>query len=111
MTTEEMARTISRLLNNIVLGLDGILNKALKIYGLLIVPWLADIAKVYFAIGYYLRLKRAMTTFILYKKGKADYSFPESYRPITLENTLNKILERVVANCIADTAKEHALLL
>ena len=37
-TTEEIARTISRLLNNIVLGLDRILNKALKAYGPLIVP-------------------------------------------------------------------------
>src|SRR6266702_1686404 len=36
--TEEMARTISRLLNNIVLGLDGILNEALKTCGPLIVP-------------------------------------------------------------------------
>ena len=36
--TKEMARTISCLLNNIVLGLDRILNKALKTYGLLIVP-------------------------------------------------------------------------
>ena len=35
---EEMARTISRLLNNIVLGLDRILNKALKTYRLLIAP-------------------------------------------------------------------------
>ena len=38
MITEEIARTISRLLNNIVLGLDRILNEALKAYGLLIVP-------------------------------------------------------------------------
>src|SRR6266581_2080630 len=58
--TEEMARTISRLLNNIVLKLDKILNKALKTCGPLIIPWLADIAKVYFIIGYYLRLKRAI---------------------------------------------------
>jgi hypothetical protein len=36
--TEEMARTISRLLNNIVLGLDRILNKALKTYRLLKAP-------------------------------------------------------------------------
>jgi hypothetical protein len=36
--TKEIARTISRLLNNIVLGLDRILNKALKTYRLLIVP-------------------------------------------------------------------------
>jgi len=37
-TIEKMARTISRLLNNIALGLDSILNKALKTYRLLIVP-------------------------------------------------------------------------
>jgi len=49
-----MARTISRLLNNIVLGLDRILNKALKTYGLLIAPWLVDVARAYFVIGYYL---------------------------------------------------------
>ena len=48
--------------------------------------------------------------FVLCKKGKVDYSFPGSYRPITLENTLSKILERVIVDCIADTAKEYALL-
>jgi len=51
--TKEMARTISRLLNNIALGLDRILNKALKTYRPLIAPWLADVAKACFAIGYY----------------------------------------------------------
>ena len=35
--TKEITKTISRLLNNIVLGLDRILNKALKTYRLLIV--------------------------------------------------------------------------
>jgi len=53
-TTEEIARTISRLLNNIALGPDRILNKALKTYGPLIAPWLIDVARAYFAIGYYL---------------------------------------------------------
>jgi len=60
-----MARTISRLLNNTVLGLDRILNKALKTYRLLIAPWLADIARVCFIIGYYLQLRRSITTVIL----------------------------------------------
>ena len=60
-----MARTISRLLNNIVPGLDGILNKTLKTYGLLIAPWLADIAKAYFAIGYYPQLRRSIITVVL----------------------------------------------
>ena len=70
-----------------------------------------DIARVYFVIGYYLRLRRAIITFILYKEGKADYLFLESYHPITLENTLSKILERVIADYIVDMAKEYALLL
>jgi hypothetical protein len=39
-----------------------------------------DIAKVYFIIGYYLKLKRAMTIYILYKEGKADYSLLRSVR-------------------------------
>jgi hypothetical protein len=70
-----------------------------------------DIAKVYFIIGYYLRLKRAITMYILYKEGKADYLLLRSYCFIVLENTLSKILERVVVNCIVNTAKEYALLL
>ena len=106
-----MARTISRLLNNIALGPDRILNKALKAYGPLIAPWLADIARAYFVIGYYPRLRRAIITFILRKEGKVDYLLLGSYRPIALENTLSKILERVIADRIADTAEEHALLL
>ena len=65
MTIEEMARTISRLLNNIVLGPDRIPNKALKTYGPLIAPWLIDIARACFTIGYYPRLRRSITIVIL----------------------------------------------
>jgi hypothetical protein len=109
---KEMAKTISRFLNNTVLGLDRILNKALKIYRLLIALQLVDIAKVYFIIGYYLRLKKAIIIFILYKEGKVDYLFLRSYYFIILKNTLSKILRRVVINHIVDIAKKkHALLL
>jgi len=65
MITKEMARTISHLLNNTALGLDGILNEALKTYGPLIVPWLADVARACFAIGYYPQLGRSITTVVL----------------------------------------------
>ena len=105
-----MARTISCPLNNIVLKLNGILNKALKTYRLLIVLQLTDIAKVYFIIGYYLKLKKAIIIFVLYKEGKVNYLFLESYRPIVLKNTLSKILKRVIMDYIADIAEEHALL-
>jgi len=105
-----MARTISRLLNNTVLGLDRILNEALKTYRPLIAPWLADVARACFAIGYYPRLGRSITTVVLRKEGKVDYLIPGSYRPIALENTLSKILKKVIADRIANTAEEHALL-
>jgi hypothetical protein len=49
--------------------------------------------------------------YVLCKEGKADYLLLGSYRPIALENTLSKILERVVVDRIADIAEEHALLL
>ena len=69
-----------------------------------------DIAKVYFIIGYYLRLKKAIRIFILYKEGKADYLLLGSYCLITLKNTLSKILKRVIADYMADIAEEYALL-
>ena len=53
---------------------------------------------------------RAMTTIVLHKEGKADYLFLGSYRPIALENTLSKILEKVIVDCITDIAEEHTLL-
>ena len=49
--------------------------------------------------------------FVLYKEGKVDYLLLGSYRPIALENTLSKILERVIADYIVDMAKEYTLLL
>jgi hypothetical protein len=85
-----MAKTISCLLNNIVLRLKGIPNEVLKTYRLLIIFWLTDIAKVYFIIGYYLRLRRFIIMVILYKKGKADYLVPGSYYFIILKNYLRK---------------------
>ena len=109
--TEEMARTISRLLNNIVLRLNKIPNEALKTYSSLIAPWLADVAKACFAIGYYLRLKKAIIMVILYKKGKAHYLFLGSYCFIVLKNTLSKILKRVIIKYITNIAEKHALLL
>ena len=66
-------------------------------------------ARVYFIIGYFPRFRRAITTVVLYKEGKADYLFLGSYCPIALENILNKILERVIADYIVDMAKKYAL--
>ena len=104
--TKEMAKTISCFLNNIIWGLDKILNKVLKTCGLLIVFWLTDIAKIYFVIGYYPRLRRAIIIYILYKEGKVDYLLLKSYYLIVLKNTLNKVFKRVIVDRITAIVKK-----
>jgi len=47
---------------------------------------------------------------VLQKEGKADYLILGSYRPIALENTLSKILEKVIADRIVNIVEEYALL-
>ena len=109
--TKEMARTISCLLNNIILGLNRIPIKALKTCGLLIIFWLIDVVRAYFVIGHYLRLRKAIIIVILYKEGKADYLFLGTYYLIALENTLSKILKRVIIKYIANIAKKTCLII
>ena len=48
---------------------------------------------------------------IIREISKADYLTLGSYQPIILENTLSKILQKVIADYIVDMAKEYALLL
>jgi hypothetical protein len=50
------------------------------------------------------------TTVVLKKEQKADYSLPGSYRPIALENTLAKLLEKAVADKTTAAVEEHNLL-
>ena len=54
---------------------------------------------------------KELTTIVLRKEGKKDYSFPSSYRLIALENTLAKVIEKALANRIADVVKKEELIL
>jgi hypothetical protein len=47
---------------------------------------------------------------VLKKDSKKDYSLPSSYCLITLENTLAKVIEKLVAEAITDAAEEQDLL-
>ncbi|KAI3047626.1 hypothetical protein CBS147353_11740 [Aspergillus niger] len=61
-------------------------------------------------LGYYPgRWKRARIV-VLRKPGKADYTVPGAYRPISLLNTLGKILEAVIAKRLLHWAESHRLL-
>ena len=49
-------------------------------------------------------------TVILRKEGKKDYSLPGSYQPIALENTITKLIEKVLANRLTRIAEEGNLI-
>ena len=57
-----------------------------------------------------LRYKES-TTVVLRKDRKKDYSLLGSYRPIALENTLAKVIEKILVDCISNAAEGHSLLL
>ena len=97
--------------NNKALGLDGIPNKVLKTVCLDLAEPLAEAISKYLAVGTLLELYKKLTIVVLRKDRKRNYSLPSSYRPIVLENTLAKLVEKIVTNHIATAAEEHALLL
>ena len=83
-----------------MLGLDKILNKAIKVAVKMIVIPFIKAAIVYLQRGELPKYLKATTTVILQKAKKKDYSFPGSYRPNALENTLGKLLEKIIMECI-----------
>jgi len=110
-STEEISKLIRSLLNGKALGPDGIPNEVLKVAVLVIIKDLAEAASYCFASRIILKSLKESITIVLRKEGKKDYSFLGSYRPITLKNTLAKVLEKHVANIISKAAEEHRLLL
>jgi len=108
--TEEISKFIRSLLNRKALGPDGIPNKVLKVAASVIAKDLAEVASYCFASGIILKSFKEFITVVLCKEGKKNYSLPGSYKLITLENTLAKVLEKHVANIISKAAEEHRLL-
>jgi hypothetical protein len=61
-------------------------------------------------LGYHPKRWRSAKIVVLRKPGKPDYSVPGAYRPISLLNTLGKILEAVMARRLSYLAEKHGLL-
>ena len=110
MTKEELEDTIRKLPNGKAPGPDRIPNEVIKLIALVISKDLAQaISHCLADRSLPLRYKES-TTVVLRKDRKKDYSLPGSYRPIALENTLAKVIEKILADCISSAAEEHLLL-
>ena len=92
-------------------GLDGIQNEVLKAARKVLALAIAGIFSTYLEIGYFPTVFRETLTVVLRKEGKADYSLLSSYRPIALENTLGKVLEKLVIERLLEVLERNSLLL
>jgi Reverse transcriptase (RNA-dependent DNA polymerase)/Endonuclease-reverse transcriptase len=109
-TEQDLEQIIKKLPNNKASGPDGIPNEVIKHLRSLIQADLAVAISRHFAAGTLPASYRESTTIALRKEGKKDYTIPGSYRPIALENTLAKLVEKVLATQITQVAEEHNLL-
>jgi hypothetical protein len=61
-------------------------------------------------LGYYPEQWKRAKIIVLRKPGKPDYTIPGAYRPISLLNTLGKVLEAAIAKRLSYYAEAHSLL-
>ena len=102
---------INHLPNGKATGPDGIPNEALKL--LVTLDLLKDLAQAVtslLSLGAVPEAFNETTTAILRKERKDDYTLPGSYRPIALENSLAKLVEKVVVDRITSAVEEYNLL-
>ncbi|KAI3049910.1 hypothetical protein CBS147353_11666 [Aspergillus niger] len=72
--------------------------------------FIADIFAACVHLGHHPKQWRKAKIVVLRKPGKSDYSAPGAYRPISLLNTLGKLLEAVMARRLSFLAEKHNLL-
>lgn len=84
-------------------GADGIPNEALKALPTAFYTFISNIYNAILSIGYTPMYWRTMKMIFIPKPGRADYSIPKSFRPITLSSGLLKGLEKIVKIQIEST--------
>lgn len=110
-TQHEILQTIKHLRARKAPGPYQIPNEILKVIACEICSFLEQIFNDSLALGHYPSHFKETIVVILRKiGGNRDYTSPKSYRPISLLNTLGKIMEAILATRISYMATAHNLL-
>ena len=73
-------------------------------------PTLVALYNASWELGHHPNAFRDSTTVVFRKPAKADYSLPNSYRPIALLNTLGKTMEKIIPTRINHAVETESLL-
>ena len=110
-TPAELKEVIFKLAQDKVPGPDGITHRILRLLYEDMADQLQELFNACIQQGHHPHCFRDATTITLHKPAKPDYRELKAWRPITLLNTLGKILEVVVAQRLRYIAERYALLL
>jgi len=110
LTEVEIERVLKAAKGKKAPGIDGLPMLAWKNLWTYISGIIFQIFNASIDLGYYPRQWKMASIIVLRKPGKTDYTVPEAYRPISLLNTLGKLLEAVMAKRLAYWAESHHLL-
>lgn len=109
-TEQEIEQTVKNTTPNKAPKEDGIPNRILKLALPIIMPVLKWIYNNSIRLSYCPKHFRESIIVILRKSNKDDYFLPKSYRPIALLNTIEKVLESIIATRLSYIAEEYKLL-
>ena len=109
-TEQQLQRAIDKLAPNKAPGPDEVPNKVLKKSYKEIRHHLLALAQASLDTGHFPTCFKRTSTAILRKPNKPDYTKPNAYRPIALENTIGKVLESVIAEMISYLTEKFHLI-
>ena len=109
-TLEQIRRAVRKTAPNKAPGPDGITNKVLKQAMPKIEKRLQCILQASVNLSYFPKALKQTTTVVLRKPGKPDYTKAKAYRPITLESTIGKVFESVMAEMLSYLTETNELL-
>ena len=109
-TKEQLERAIGKLAPNKAPGPDEITNRVLKKNFGILYEHILKLAQACMDIGYFPSVFKKTLTIVLRKPNKPDYTKPNAYRPIALENTIGKVLESITTELLSYLIETHELL-
>ena len=109
-TMRQVETAINKLAPDKAPGPDEISNRVLKKNFNVLKYHLLALAQTSVNIGHFPTPFKITTTVVLRKPSKADYTKPNAYRPIALENTIGKVLESIVAEMLSYLTETYELL-
>ena len=106
----QIKKHIAKLSPHKATGTNEVPNIVLKECADLVLPYLLQVFQAIFKLKVYHAQWREIITCVLRKPGKPHYDVPKAYQPITLLNTIAKLLTSVVAEELSILVKTHQLL-